>query len=149
MNVHTYHEKLLQMIAELNELQIKDIVGGNTLQANTIKQINENIALNISENGLKGELKPTVFASRPKELNEVVQLALNLKKNFPTTMIKFYIFHVTMPPIIIIIEITLIIILEEMKTEITIRVTTEKTMLTPLIEIIVTFLITARLTIIG
>ena len=64
-------------------------------------------------------------------------------------MIKFYIFHVTMPPIIIIIGITLIIILEEMQTEITIRVTTEEIMLTPLIEIMVIFLITSKLTIIG
>ena len=110
------------MIAELNELQIKDIVGCNTLQTNTIKQINENYALNIFKNGLKGELRPTVFASRPKELNEAVQLALELEK--PISNNSYHnIFHITIVGIIII-GITLILILEEMQIEITIRVTT-------------------------
>lgn len=82
MNVNTYHEKLLEMIAELNELQIKGIDNCDSTQSDTIKKINGDYALNIFKNGLKGELKSIVFASRPKELNEALQLALELEKEF-------------------------------------------------------------------
>ena len=113
MNVYTYNKKLLQMIAELNELQIKDIVGCNTLQANTIKQINVKYALNIFKNGLNGELKPTIFASIPKELNEAVQLALEFEKEFSNNNDQvLYFSHYIVGTIII--GIIPIIILEEM-----------------------------------
>lgn len=82
MNVHTYHEKLLNSIAELNELQKEEIHNCNTVQADTIKLINEKYALTIFKNGLNGELKPTIFASRPKDLNDAVHLALELEKDF-------------------------------------------------------------------
>lgn len=81
MKVETYNEKLLSLIAELNELQTTEITNCTEVQANTIKLINENYALNIFKNGLNGELKPTVFASRPKSLNDAVQLALELEKD--------------------------------------------------------------------
>lgn len=80
MSVHAYHEKLLNLIAELNELQIREIQDCSTIQSDIIKLINDNYALNVFKNGLIEELKPTIFASRPKELNEGVQVALELEK---------------------------------------------------------------------
>ena len=44
--------------------------------------INNAYALNVFKNGLNNDFKPTVFTSRPKDLNEAVQLALELEKDF-------------------------------------------------------------------
>lgn len=66
MNIHAYHELLLDLIAELSELQIREIENCNVTQSDTIRLINENYALNVFKNGLNGELKPTVTkANRP------------------------------------------------------------------------------------
>ena len=52
------------------------------IQKQTILEINNNYALNIFKNGLNENIKPTVFASRPEDLNQAVQLALELEKDF-------------------------------------------------------------------
>lgn len=82
LKVQNYNEKLLQMIAELNELQISEIPGCNEIQKGTIISLNNSYALNIFKNGLNADLKPTIFASRPRDLNEAVQLAQELEKDF-------------------------------------------------------------------
>lgn len=82
MKIQKYNEKLLEMIAELNELQINEIPQCNTTQKNTIISLNNTYALNIFKNGLNVDIKPTIFASKPKDLNEAVQLAIELEKDF-------------------------------------------------------------------
>ena len=52
MKVKVYHEKLLQLIAELNELQINEIVNCDEVQKSTVKLIYNNYALNVFKNGL-------------------------------------------------------------------------------------------------
>lgn len=51
-------------------------------QKNTIISLNNTYALNIFKNGLNVDIKPTIFASKPKDLNEAVQLAIELEKDF-------------------------------------------------------------------
>ena len=52
MKVKVYHEKLLQLIVELNELQINEIVNCDEVQKSTVKLIYNNYALNVFKNGL-------------------------------------------------------------------------------------------------
>ena len=47
MTINTFQEKLLNLIAELNELQIKEINNCTPEQSKTIKLINENYAFNV------------------------------------------------------------------------------------------------------
>ena len=47
-----------------------------------MNSLNAIYALNVFKNGLNSELKPTVFASRRKDLNEAFQLCSELEKHF-------------------------------------------------------------------
>ena len=47
-----------------------------------MNSLNAIYALNVFKNGLNSELKPTVFASRRKDLNEAFQLCSELEDDF-------------------------------------------------------------------
>lgn len=81
MKISAYNDKILELIAELNDLQAKEIPNCSELQNDTINLINKGLALNVFKNGLCAELKPTIFASKPKDLSEAVQLAMQLESD--------------------------------------------------------------------
>lgn len=75
MSVKTYNEKLLKLIAELSDLQINSIPDVTEEAKSTIKNVNQQTALNVFKSGLNSNLKPTIYAARPASLTEAVQLA--------------------------------------------------------------------------
>lgn len=76
LSVSSFKDKLLNTIAELNNLQIEEL-GNETTEAEktVIRKMNDIYALNIFKNGLNDNLKQTNFASRPKTLTEATNLA--------------------------------------------------------------------------
>jgi len=71
-SVKDYVDKLSLLIADLNTLQITEIGADNR---ETICKLNDKLALTIFQNGIKNELKPTIFAAQCKTFSEAATLA--------------------------------------------------------------------------
>lgn len=71
-----FGEKIENLIAELNSIQIKD---KDNIQKETIIKINDEIGLNSFKNGLSEPFKTTVFAARPATLTEAITLANDIQ----------------------------------------------------------------------
>lgn len=90
LSVTSFRDKLLNTIAELNNLQIKEL-GSNATneEKEVIKKMNDIYGLNIFKNGLNDNLKPTIFASQPKSLIEASNLATELEKTNNNTLMYY------------------------------------------------------------
>lgn len=81
LSVTSFRDKLLNTIAELNNLQIKELGSNATKEEkNVIRKMNDIYSLNIFKNGLNDNFKQTIFASQPKSLTEASNLAIELEK---------------------------------------------------------------------
>ncbi|KAL9875712.1 uncharacterized protein ACN427_013758 [Glossina fuscipes fuscipes] len=72
-----FKDKILNIIADLNNLQIKQLGPNPTNeQKSIITSINDTYALTIFKNGLDDYIKPTIFAAQPKTFSEAINIAL-------------------------------------------------------------------------
>lgn len=77
LRVKDYADKILALVENLNNLQITELGESNR---EIIKQLNDGIALNTFQNGLKEPLKTTILAARCKTLTEAISLAEQTEK---------------------------------------------------------------------
>lgn len=87
LSITNFATKIENLTSELNSLQIteqgeesRDIIG----------KLNGQIALNTFKNGLNEPTKSTIFASRPKTLQEAVQLATEIEQPINSANIYHY-----------------------------------------------------------
>jgi len=81
-----FRDKLLNLIAELNNLQVIELgTKASQVAKTTIMQMNEKYALTIFKNGLNEQFKQTIFSARPNSLADAVDIATELEKTQQTT----------------------------------------------------------------
>lgn len=76
-SIENFIAKIESLVNELNAVQKKNLIDAD---AKTIHQLSDQLALNAFKNGLMEKLKPTVLASRPKNLLEAVETAREATK---------------------------------------------------------------------
>lgn len=75
--VSEYSDKLQKLVVEINNVHIKE---QGEAHKEVILKLNDQLALNSFKVGINEHLKPTVLASRPKTLEEAVNIALEVEK---------------------------------------------------------------------
>lgn len=80
LSVNSYREKIVDIIDNLNKLEIEEL-GNEVTEAekNVIVRLNNKLALESFKKGINDNLKTTIFAARPKSIQEAVELALELE----------------------------------------------------------------------
>lgn len=76
-SIENFISKIESLVDELNIVQKKNLIDAD---AKTIHQLSDQLALNAFKNGLLEKLKPTVLASRPKNLLEATETAREAAK---------------------------------------------------------------------
>lgn len=76
-NITDYSQKVETLMAQLNMLQISE---QGEAHRDIISKLNEQLALNAFKNGLNEPLKATIYAARPKTLQEAVQIASEIER---------------------------------------------------------------------
>lgn len=80
-SVTNYRDKILHLTSELSHLQVAEL--GETVteaEKNLITKLNGRQALTTFLTGLNPEIRDTVFSSRPKDMTEAANYALELEK---------------------------------------------------------------------
>lgn len=88
-SVREFSNKILQLVAELNELQIKEFGFTTEESRNNVMRINESYSLNIFKQGLNEKYLSTIFAAQPKTFNDAVTLSMNIEGQIPE-QVMFY-----------------------------------------------------------
>lgn len=79
-SINSYRDKITLLIDNLNKLGIQDIgTESSEAERNIIKRLNNKLALDTFKKGLNENLKQTVYAARPNNLQEAFDLALELE----------------------------------------------------------------------
>lgn len=80
--VSAYKDRILTLVSELNQLQIAALgTTATPAEKAAVKTINDSYALTIFKNGLSDQYRSTVFASRPKNFQEAIEITLELEKS--------------------------------------------------------------------
>ena len=89
MSVKQFNDKIVDLVTELNHLQITDLNTNSAEAKNAIIESNNKFALNIFKNGISEDIKPTVYASQPKNLTDAVNLASEVEKDSEKSVMYF------------------------------------------------------------
>ena len=88
-SVKVFSDKILKLIDELNELQIKELHLNTEVDIGRIKQLNDMYALNVFKQGLNETLVNTVFAAQPKTFAEAINIAEDMESQVKNQVMFF------------------------------------------------------------